>query len=171
MSMLFLNPIADVSAETYTVPCSANGLISTIHTANDTPGTHTLNLSNGCTYTLITVDNTDPAGDNGLPKITNHININGNSAVIERQAGTSDFRFFQIEGSGSLAIHQLTLRNGRNAIDGKIDGGAIFNNGATVSITGCTLTGNYAGCGGAIYSPSGALTITGSTFSDNTGFS
>ncbi len=157
-------------AETFNVPCSADSLIEAIHTANTTAGTHTLVLSRGCTYTLTATNNADATGDNALPKITSHLTINGQAAVLERQAA-ADFRFFQAENTAVLSISDLTLKNGRNAVDNKIDGGAIFNNGATLNISGCTFSGNYAGCGGAIYSPSGALTITNSTFSGNEGFS
>jgi len=161
---------AVAQAETFNVPCSADALIGAIHTANATSGTHTLVLSRGCTYTLTATDNADATGDNGLPKITGHLTINGQAAILERQAA-ADFRFFQAENTAVLIISDLTLKNGRNAADNKIDGGAIFNNGATLNISGCTFNGNYAGCGGAIYSPSGALNITNSTFSGNEGFS
>ena len=158
-------------AETFHVGCSVDDLISAINQANATPGVHTLELSGGCIYTLTTVNNIDATGDNSLPKITTNITINGQAAIIERQADSPDFRFFHVETGVSLQLNYLTLRNGRNSVAAKIDGGAIFNNGGAITITNSTLTGNYAGCGGAIYSPTGTLTITSSAFSDNNGFS
>ena len=158
-------------AETFPVGCSVDDLISAVNQANANPGIHTLELSGGCIYTLTTVNNIDATGDNSLPKITTNITINGQAAIIERQADSPDFRFFHVETGASLQLNHLTLRNGRNSVAAKIDGGAIFNNGGSITITNSALTSNYAGCGGAIYNPIGTLTITGSTFSDNNGFS
>jgi predicted outer membrane repeat protein len=48
-------------------------------------------------------------------------------------------------------------------------GGAIYNPGQGLTVTGCTFTSNSATQGGGIYNPAGAtLTIRGSTFTSNT---
>ncbi|MBP7340807.1 MAG: choice-of-anchor Q domain-containing protein [Smithellaceae bacterium] len=158
-------------ADIFDVPCSVAALINAITTANATPGAHTLNLAGACTYSLSAVNNADAAGDNGLPRITGRMTLAGGpNTIIERQPGTPEFRFFQVENAAELTLRQLTLRNGRNAADPKIDGGAVYNNGGTVSLSGCTLANNTAGCGGAIFTAAGTLTVTGSRFSDNAGF-
>ena len=158
-------------ADIFDVPCSVAALINAITTANATPGAHTLNLAGSCTYSLSDVNNAGALGDNGLPRITGRMTLAGGSnTIIERQQGAPEFRFFQVENAAELTLRQLTLCNGRVAADPKIDGGAIYTDGGTVSLAGCTLTGNTAGCGGAIYSEAGTLTVTASRFSENNGY-
>jgi hypothetical protein len=160
--MLLIGPLLLGAAQTaradiFDVPCSVAALINAITTANATPGAHTLNLAGACTYSLSAVNNADAAGDNGLPRITGRMTLAGGpNTIIERQPGTPEFRFFQVENAAELTLRQLTLRNGRNAADPKIDGGAVYNNGEP-----CRLRLNVTatrGCGGAIYSEAGTLT-------------
>jgi hypothetical protein len=155
-------------AATITVPCDVNALINAITTANTNAGADTLELAANCTYTLTSVNNTDPLGDNGLPKITSEITINARGATIQRNnASAPDFRFFQVASGATLRLNDLTLRYGRLITNPKIDGGAILNKGGTVAITNVTLANNSAGCGGALYNESGTFIATASTFSQN----
>jgi len=78
--------------------------------------------------------------------------------IIDAQ---SSGRIFFNTGGQALTIDNLTLQHGRT-----MAGGAIYNNGGTVTITGSTITGCTASDnGGAIYNDGGTVTITGSTFS------
>ena len=86
-------------------------------------------------------------------------------------------RIFEVDGAGTtVAISGLTLRNGGGihvpgqgwAYDG--DGGAILNFG-TLTVSGCTLSGNAGLNGGGIYNSrifgGGTLTVSGCTLSGN----
>jgi hypothetical protein len=83
---------------------------------------------------------------------------NGQSRVFECAAGTTD------------AISGLTIENG--TVNG--NGGGLYNSG-TLTVTGCTLSGNsvqYGGIfvyvsGGGIYNNGGTMTVTGCTLSGN----
>jgi len=165
---LVMMPAPVAHAATITVPCDVNALINAITTANTNAGADTLELAASCTYTLTSVNNTDPLGDNGLPQITSEITINARGATIQRNnASAPDFRFFQVASGATLRLNDLTLRYGRVITNPKIDGGAILNKGGTVALTNVTLANNSAGCGGALYNESGTFTATASTFTQN----
>ncbi len=66
--------------------------------------------------------------------------------------------------SGTTTISGLTLEDGS---DGGSGGGAILNNGGTLSIADCTFSGNTSTFYGGAISSTGSLSVTGSTFSDN----
>jgi len=156
------------AAQASTVACNASSLISAITTANSTSGTIT--LTSGCTYTLTAVNNTTDGGT-GLPVITGKVTVQGSGATIARSsvAGTPAFRIFDVASGGNLTLNSLTLSNGlaNNGVQG---GGAIFSHG-TLSVTGCTFTGNSApaatGTSGGAINNSGTLTVTTSTFTGN----
>ncbi|MFD1524308.1 hypothetical protein [Pseudonocardia yunnanensis] len=144
------------------MPCNGPALQSAVAAAN-TAGGGTLNLTAGCTYTLTTPDD----GENGLAVITTPVRINGNRATIARSSATN-FRFFQVEGSGNLTLDTLTLSNGRAR-----EGGAIhISDSARLTLSASTLTGNTARLegGGAIIITSSEATamISNSTLSNNT---
>jgi predicted outer membrane repeat protein len=110
-----------------------------------------------------------PLGRN-LPQITdlagltiegyNEISINGNGA----------YSIFSVAPSAALALNGLTLTGGVGYW-----GGAIFNEGGTLTVTNSTFSNNSndlsadhrGGRGGAIYNYSGTATITNSHFSHN----
>ncbi len=86
--------------------------------------------------------------------------------------GTGTNRLFTVDSGQSLTLRGLTLTGGNGG--GVISsgyGGAIYNDGGTLTLTQCTLTGNSASdsasdSGGAIYN-SGTLTLTQCTLSGN----
>lgn len=148
------------------VGCNAGDLIAAITTA--TSG-DTLDLTEGCTYSLTMAHNTNN-GDNGLPVIDKTLTINGNNAIIERSAnsGTPQFRIFKVLSAGNLTLNSITVRNGY----GYGQGGGIDNAG-TLTINNSTITGNLVpwvsigtGYGAGIYN-SGTVTVTNTTFSNN----
>jgi CSLREA domain-containing protein len=80
-----------------------------------------------------------------------------------------DVRHFLVNGAASLELKNLTLTGGRGLLQGFGYGGSIWNFGS-LTVRGCTFTGNTAGAeGGAIQSwgHSPLLAIDNSTFSGN----
>jgi hypothetical protein len=150
-------------------------LKTAITAANISGGTITLPA--GCKITLAVQDNATQ-GPTGLPVITGNVTINGNGAVIARQADTPStpvpaFRLLNVATGGTLTLTGLTLSNGF-ADDGINGGGAIFSLG-TVHVSGVTFSGNQSPAatgtsGGAISSNNSraALTVDRSTFTGNT---
>jgi hypothetical protein len=121
-----------------TVPCwgpggGAAGLVAAINAANGSGG-GTINLAWGCAYGLTSPDN----GENGLPVVASQIVVNGNGATIN---GTGAVRIFEVDGpAGNLTLRDVTLTGGYAADFG----GAIFNAGGTVTLTGSVVRGNTA---------------------------
>ena len=118
-----------------------------------------------------------------LPAITNtspgSLTIDGSGQAITVD-GAGMFQIFDIS-SGTLGLRFLTLAHGTviGNEEGLGAGGAVFNEGGTLTVTNCTFSDNQStgsavggsgnglpGQGGAIYN-SGALTVTDSTFSGN----
>ena len=158
-------------------PCDAPGIsiVEALCAAETNPGSDTVTLAAGATYTLTTSHN-DQFGHNGLPAINSEIVIEGNGATIERAGGGQEFRFFFVFGTwhagvngsvevGHLTLRALTLRGGiaRGHDGGEAKtggagggaggfGGAIFNGGTTalrdVTIEGSTAIGGMGGWNG-----------------------
>ncbi len=158
------------------IACDVAALIQAIEDANNTPDTtDTINLPVGCIYTLTEVYDDSTIHNNGLPSITSPIIINGNYATIQRSfaSGTPLFRIFLLAGwaGDGLTLNNVTLLNGKApdtpTFSDEIKGGAIYNLGS-LSITGCSFSGNSATGGGAIYNlSSGSLIITNTEFTNN----
>lgn len=114
-------------------------------------------------------DGTYTGSDNRNITIDSDMTIIGQSqtGTIINAQGLS--RIFTVNNGINLNIQNLTLNNGNATGSGNAThGGAIYNNGGTVSVVDSTFTGNTAAQGGAIYNNGGALTVTGSTFTGNT---
>ncbi len=63
-----------------------------------------------------------------------------------------------MENGGSVAVDNCTI-SGNSAGNG----GGIYNDGGTVATTGCTISGNSAPTGAAIFTQGGSLTMSGGT--------
>ncbi len=150
------------------------GLITAINTANSNNQNDDINLAASGTYTLTAVNNMND-GPNGLPTITgdngHQLNIYGNGATITRNSFAPRFRIFFVQlSSGHLALNDLTITNG--VIAGA--GGAI-ENAASLSLSRCVLSGNFAlflgdlipDWGGAIYHHGSSLAVDSCTFNGN----
>jgi WD40 repeat protein len=155
--------VADCDA----APTSSAEFIATLSQAG---GTTTICLAPDATYTLDTFQ-TDFFGKTGLPPIQGNITIEGNGAIIERAANTTEFfRLFGVSSTGSLTLKNITLRGGN--IDQNA-GAAMVNVGGTVTLENVTITDNAAtnasdSQGGGIYNYFGTVTISGSRFTNNT---
>lgn len=122
-------------------------------------------LPSNVTFSLLAPDPTDI--DNGLPRVTNDMILEGNSATVQR--GSADIRgglpsFRLLENDGRIGIENLTMSGGA----GQYIGGAILNSGQ-LWLTDSTLSGNRAlQFGGAIANqPAGIITMAGSTLTQN----
>lgn len=164
--------------------CDANcSLRDAINAANGLSGVDTIEVPAG-TYTLTTVDNTDPYENspNGLPQIAGRTVIQGagaDSTKIERSSvpGTPDFRIFYVNDLGSfepnlprLTLNGLTVKNGKipGGHFGMSYGGAIQPVGGRIEINNCRFENNTAARnGGAIIAGSPDTSINNSTFTGN----
>ena len=120
----------------------------------------------------ITATGGDNAGEITLGRSLTIEGKSGSSTDILDAAGLN--RIFKVS-SGTLTLKNLTLKNGKaEGSDGPGDGGAIYVHGASVKITGCTLTDNTANKnGGAVYATkrgdnAAHVTISGGSINGNT---
>ncbi len=153
-------------AATITVTSPADSGAGTLRQAIlDANSDDTINFSAGITTINLTSDEL---------LIDKNLTITGpgaNLLSLQRSAagGTPAFRIFDIAfGNFNVTISGLTIANGNAA--GASDGGGIFDqsNGGTLTITGCTISGNVAdGDGGGINNSFGTVIITSSTLSGN----
>lgn len=128
--------------------------------------------SSGADIINITVSGTIPLSM-ALPNITTEITINNTSGgVVTVSRSSGNYSLFRVNSTGNLTIDSLTLTGGNGtSVSGSRYGGAIYNNGGTLTVTNSTISGNSAAWGGGILSDGSApvTTITNSTFSGNTG--
>jgi CSLREA domain-containing protein len=172
-------------------------LRAAIMQANALPGSHTIVLQSGATYTLMldtAAGDENNAAEDDLD-ITATITIQGNGATIERNdtytciPGTEicylancslnqsnqpgEFRVFEVRPGGSLTLENATVQKGcadNNDFPG--GGGGILNNKGTLTIDGVTISKNRAyRYGGGVqsyqYQSNGLTTITNSEISLN----
>lgn len=108
----------------------------------------------------------------GEMTINDTVTITGNGTVntvidAQRLSRIFDITVKLVEGvltSGNLSLFSLSLINGKTTGAG----GAVLNRIGSVTVTGCTLSGNSADQGGgAISGSDGAVTVTDSTLSGN----
>ncbi len=135
--------------------CSLRGAITDANTAG---GTNTVTFSVNGTVTLGSL----------LPQITNDLTITGNGAASTIIDGANNYQVFNIAGSATVSLMDLTVQHGFSA-----DCGGGINNSGTLTVTNCTISGNVStdlavscGEGGGIDN-SGTLTVANSTFSGN----
>jgi hypothetical protein len=103
---------------------------------------------------------------NGELLIKHSITIAGLGASQLAVSGNHASRVFELsQGARSVTLSGLTISNGVAAGGG--GGGIFFEGGSTLTVSGCTLTGNSATIGGGIFS-GGSLTVSGCTLSGNT---
>ena len=111
--------------------------------------------------------------------ITNNVVLDGGNYSSTLSGGNA-VRLFYVTTGASLTITNLTLANGNcqvttGAPGTPADAGAIYNDGGTVTLVGCTLTNNMAQAiflaglarGGAIYNNGGTVSIYQSVLISN----
>jgi fibronectin-binding autotransporter adhesin len=79
-------------------------------------------------------------------------------------SGGGNSRVFQVDGDVTASLSGLTITGGSAS-----NGGGLANYGGTVTLTGCTVSGNSAGHdgGGMYFNDGGTATLTGCTVSSN----
>ena len=100
-----------------------------------------------------------------LPAITTDMVLDGppSTTLAVRRAPTAQGEFSLFTSQAALVIEDLTLQGGRAA-----SGGAIFQNGGSLTLERVTLSDNRAtSSGGAVFIQGGQLTINDNIFSDN----
>jgi len=102
--------------------------------------------------------------------ISGSMTLDGSGQSVTLDGGNS-VQVLSVKGGVSFTLNALTIAHGVGAVSPPpfpsfIGGGAILNNGGTLTISNSTLSSNSASGGGAILS-SGTLTISNSTLSSN----
>jgi len=95
--------------------------------------------------------------------VNKSVTINGAGADVLAVDGNAAGRVFFIALGETVTISGFTIRNGHA---GNAGGGIDNEDGSTVTVTNCTLSGNSAGLGGGMFN-GGPLTIGSTTISDN----
>jgi hypothetical protein len=115
-------------------------------------------------------DTIDATGVSGVITLTsgtllvNHsVTINGAGADVLAVDGNMGSRVFQTVSAKTVTISAFTIRNGHAGADGA---GVDNEDGGTMTISNCTISGNTAGLGAGIFNGS-MLTVANTTFSDN----
>ena len=111
--------------------------------------------------------------------ITNNVVLDGTGGAAMISGGNA-VRLFYVAPGASFVVTNLALANGSCLITStsqgtNADGGAIYNQGGTVTLVNCTLTNNAAQSliwggvarGGAVFSDGGLLTLQASTIISN----
>jgi hypothetical protein len=148
-------------AATYTVTNLNNAGVGSLRQAvidaNAAVGADIITFSISGTITLAST----------LPNITaagGALTIDGTGQTVTI-SGNNTVQVAYVDSGAALTLNNLTIANGSNS---GFDGGGIYNNGGTLTITNSTFSGNSANNGGGgIYNNGGTLTITNSTFSGN----
>jgi hypothetical protein len=179
LAVFILTPLLGVSTQAATITVKSNadaggtcpGATCTLRQAIATAASgDTITFAAGITTINLTSDQ--------LLIANKDLTISGpgaNLLTIQRSAaaGTPNFRVFLVIAN-TVTISGLTISNGNVPTDA---GGGILNDGGTVSVTNCALTGNSAngngGFGGGIVNGTAGsgsrMTITNCTISGNLG--
>jgi CSLREA domain-containing protein len=166
-------------ANTFVVTTTADGnngactvplctLRDAVIAANANAGADIITLPAG-TYNLTIAGLNENNAATGDLDIKGDLTINGTGSATTIIDGGALDRVFDIIGNVTVALNDLTVRNGSI---GSGNGGGIAIPGlglGTVTITRCTVTGNHStnADGTGIYNNSASLTITNSTISGN----
>jgi hypothetical protein len=114
-----------------------------------------------------TIDATGISGaiilTSGVLLVDSSVTINGAGADMLAVDGNGVSRVFFITLRETVTISGFTIRNGHAGTAG---GGIDNEDGSTVTVTNCTLSGNIAGLGSGIFN-GGTLTVANSTFNNN----
>ena len=101
-----------------------------------------------------------------LPDLSGNVRIEGPGAdqlTVRRNTG-GVYRIFTVTSGSVVSISGITVSGG-NAPNSS--GGGIFNDGGDLTISGSTISGNFAIAGGGIHNREGTLTVSGSAISGN----
>ncbi len=115
-----------------------------------------------------TIDATSVSGTvvltSGALTVSKNVTVLGPGAASLAVSGNGASRVFYINAGVTFNVSGLTLRNGAAPGD---NGGAIYDDQASLIINNCTLSGNTALRGGALYNNHGLTVLLNSTISGN----
>jgi hypothetical protein len=98
--------------------------------------------------------------------LNKNMTIQGLGASVLSVSGNNSSRIFQITGSVTVAINDLTLTQG--SASGSAGGAILVASTDTLTLTDCVITGNSALNGAGIYNVAGVVNVNSSTLSGNT---
>jgi hypothetical protein len=154
------NP-GDGACEIANPPQGICTLRAAIEETNALPGTDEIIIPNGV-YTLTIVGSDDTAFAGDLDILDNLI-INGGGVTTTLVDGGGIDTLFNITGTISVTISNITIYNGQAA-----DGGGITNNGGTLTIDNVIIRNNRANNnGGGISNQSGSVSLSNSIILNN----
>lgn len=128
----------------------------------------TITFSNSVTGTITLT--------NGELPISTSLTIQGPGANLLAVSGNAASRVFRVAPSTVVNLSGLTITNGYANVSGNDDGGGIFNDHATLTLSNCIVTRNVSGDrGGGIYSDgsssgSATLSVVGSIIAANASY-
>jgi hypothetical protein len=183
-STLSLTNVGSGQAGTYWVVVtnnygSATSLVASLTLANSVGPTNVVSSpTEASLVTAIQAGGWVGIGFIGTLTLTNTINIT-NNVILDGShfnatiSGGNAVRLFYVAGGASLSVTNLILANGKCLVTKPVagppaDAGAIYNNGGTVTLTGCVLANNSAqyltnggvARGGAIFNNGGNLSLS-----------
>jgi predicted outer membrane repeat protein len=138
--------------------CSTNALSSALSSVSSGA---TIYLAPGCTYWL----------SSGLTDNKLDLTITGLNSTLRQAPDASDFTSLTVDPGDTLTLNGVNFTGGGERSNAEWHGGAIYNDGATLTVNGGTFRDNHSSeYGGAIYSDSGgsSLTVSGAYFTGNT---
>jgi predicted outer membrane repeat protein len=138
--------------------CSTNALSSALSSVSSGA---TIYLAADCTYWL----------GSGLTDNKLDLTITGLNSTLRQAPGASDFTSLTVDPGDTLTLNGVNFTGRGERSDAEWHGGAIYNDGATLTVNGGTFRDNHSSeYGGAIYTDSGgsSLTVSGAYFTGNT---
>jgi CSLREA domain-containing protein len=144
---------------------TCNAQECTLREALNDPGSTGISFASGLTGALILAA---PAAGGGTLVVGHDLTITGPSGglVIRRNAADPAFRILRVQSSTTATFKNLTIRNGRTALQG--GGGGIVNYG-TLTLVRCTVGRSSSTSGAGGIDSHGSLTLTNSSVVDNDG--
>ncbi|MFN8490692.1 MAG: choice-of-anchor Q domain-containing protein [Caldilineaceae bacterium] len=148
-------------------PAAFNALSEAITAANARPGRERIVLPAGCVYTY----NHKPENGDGLPTITDALQIDGNGATISYRNDTPSILSVLRANSAALQVNNLTLINRGQTIDGRtcaVNLDTPYVPPATAQLDHVTIQKNICSWQGAALSAQNySVQISNSRFVDN----
>src|SRR5205823_11024102 len=145
---------------------SANGTVVTVTNTNDS-GLGSMRQALAVANDGDTIDATGISGvinlTSGELLVGTSVTINGPGADVLAVDGNAAGRVFFITLGETVTISGFTIRNGHA---GNAGGGIDNEDGSTLTVTNCTVSGNTAGLGSGLFN-GGTLTLANSTVSGN----
>src|SRR5262245_41162700 len=104
-----------------------------------------------------------------LPAITGNVTITGPGANVLTIDAQDKSQILSIGSGANVTISGLTLADGHaTGFGGRASTGGAIHNFGTLTLISCALTNNNSPSGGAIFNDGGRLTMTGCTVAGNT---